>query len=116
MIDVKSFIKRKGVSKADLCRELEIDPKSSLMSSYEKGRSNPSYEKCEKLIRFGISAKELFGEELGGMLLGNSMDVAEIEKADPKEPIDYEDPKFLAYVEKAVKIIEERKKKAGESQ
>ena len=116
MIDVKSFIKRKGVSKADLCRELEIDPKSSLMSSYEKGRSNPSYEKCEKLIRFGISAKELFGEELGGMLLSNSMDVAEIEKADPKEPIDYNNPIFLNALEKGLQVIEERKKKAGESQ
>lgn len=73
MVDIKSFIERLGMRKADLCRALGMDPQSSLMSSYEKGRSDPSYDKCEKLIRLGITAQELFGEELGKILLENSL-------------------------------------------
>lgn len=59
MVDIKSFIERKGMRKADLCRALGMDSTSSLMSSYEKGRSDPSYDKCEKLIRLGITVQEL---------------------------------------------------------
>lgn len=74
MVDIKTFIERKGMRKADLCRVFGLDPKSSLMSSYEKGRSDPSYDKCEKLIRLGITAQELFGEELGKILIENSLE------------------------------------------
>lgn len=67
MIDVKSFLFRKGMRKADLYRELGMDPKSSLLSSYEKGRSNPSYEVCDKLLRLGMTVEELYGIEYAKM-------------------------------------------------
>ena len=67
MIDVKSFLYRKGMRKADLYRELGMDPKSSLLSSYEKGRSNPSYEVCDKLLRLGMTVEELYGIEYAKM-------------------------------------------------
>ena len=41
---------------------LGLDPKSSLISAYQSGRSNPSYEICSKLLLCGMSPKELFGE------------------------------------------------------
>lgn len=110
MVDVKTFIERKGMTKADLCRELGIDSKSSLMSSYEKGRSDPSYDKCEKLIRLGITAQELFGEKLGTELLDNSLSVQSASRPE-KTPIDYKDPEFQEQVRKAMLEIEERKKK-----
>ena len=70
MVVLKSFLSRMNMNKADLCRELDIDPKSSLLSSYEKGRSYPSYEKCKKLLEMGMTVEELFGEEaaLGCMM------------------------------------------------
>ena len=71
-MDIKSFLIRKGMTKAELCRKLGIDPKSSLVTSYEKGRSNPSFEICEKIIPLGITAQELFGQKLGDTLVGNS--------------------------------------------
>lgn len=66
-MDVKSFLDRTHRSKADLLRELGLDPKSSLISSYIAGRSNPSFEVCVKLIKLGITPLELFGEEIDRM-------------------------------------------------
>lgn len=112
MVDIKSFIERLEMRKADLCRALGMDPQSSLMSSYEKGRSDPSYDKCEKLIRLGITAQELFGEELGTELLDNSLSVHSAARPE-KTPIDYKDPEFQEQVRKAMLEIEEREKKQG---
>lgn len=67
MIDIESFLSRKGMNKADLCREIGKDPKSSLLSSYEKGRSNPSFEICFKLLSMGMTVEELFGIEYAKM-------------------------------------------------
>lgn len=104
MVDIKSFIERKGMRKADLCRALGMDSTSSLMSSYEKGRSDPSYDKCEKLIRLGITVQELFGDELGNLLLENSL------RAKPQSPLaDFvNDPIF----QESVKFIVEETLKA----
>ena len=84
--------------KADLCRVFGLDPKSSLMSSYEKGRSDPSYDKCEKLIRLGITAQELFGEELGKILIENSLE--QTPGVIPPEIAN--DPEFQAGLQKAI--------------
>lgn len=75
MVDIDSFLERTNRSKAGLLRELGLDPKSSLISAYEKGRSNPSYDVCAKLIELGATAQELFGEELGSKLIQNSIAV-----------------------------------------
>ena len=104
MVDIKSFIERKGMRKADLCRALGMDSTSSLMSSYEKGRSDPSYDKCEKLIRLGITVQELFGEELGNLLLENSLQV----KPQSPPPEFLNDPKF----QEGVKLLVEETLKA----
>lgn len=50
-----------GVCKAELCRRLGIDPKSNILSSYEKGRTNPSHEMAVKLLNLGMTVEELFG-------------------------------------------------------
>ena len=62
VIDLKSYLNRTGFSKADLCRKLGLDAKSSLLSSYEKGRSDPSYDMCVKLLQLGMTVEELFGK------------------------------------------------------
>ena len=63
MIDLESFLKREKLTKAALCRKIGIDPKSSLLSAYEKGRSCPSYEICVELLKAGMTVEELFGVE-----------------------------------------------------
>lgn len=63
-MDIEAFLNRTGRSKADLLRELGMDPKSSLISSYIKNRSNPSFEVAVKLLKLGMTIKEMFGEEI----------------------------------------------------
>ena len=110
MFDVQSFLERLGMKKADLCRELEMDPKSSLLSSYEKGRSNPSYEVCEKLIGKGVTAQELFGEELGSKLIANSsVPVSSAEELSPEMQKMLNHPDFIAGMKKAFSEIESKK-------
>lgn len=100
MMDIKSFLRRNRMTKAELCRRLGVGPKSSLLNAYEKGLSNPSFEICEKLIPLGITAQELFGEELGGTLVGNSI-------TKPQFPPEIaNDPDFLAGRNQAFKDIE----------
>ena len=70
---MKSYLNRTGFSKADLCRKLGLDAKSSLLSSYEKGRSDPSYDMCVKLLQLGMTVEELFGKECADRLLQNSV-------------------------------------------
>lgn len=100
MMDMKSFLNRMGMTKAELCRRLGIDPKSSVVGAYEKGRSNPSFEICEKLIPLGITAQELFGKKLGDTLVGNSSVMPSL----PPEIAN--DPDFLAGQNQALKDVE----------
>jgi transcriptional regulator with XRE-family HTH domain len=107
MMDIKTFLNRKSLTKAALCRLLGIDPKSSILSSYEKGRSNPSYEICEKLIPLGASAQELFGKELGDMLVSNSTAPAKQSTAQNGAQITPNDLSW-AFGE-AMKLLQEKK-------
>lgn len=67
-MDIESFLNRTNRSKADLLRELGRDPKSSLINSYIKSRSNPSFEIAVKLLLLGMSPLELFGPEIDEIL------------------------------------------------
>ena len=71
-MDIEAFLNRTKRSKADLLRDLGRDPKSSLISSYIAGRAYPPHDVMLKLIELGITAQELFGEEIGNKLVQNS--------------------------------------------
>jgi predicted transcriptional regulator len=75
MVDLDSFLTRTNRTKAGLLRELGMDPKSSLLSSYEKGRSNPSFEVVEKLIMLGMTPLEIFGKEIDDKIRSYYKDV-----------------------------------------
>lgn len=45
---------------------------TSLVGNWNSGKAVPSYEKIAKLIEIGMTAQELFGEELGNLLVKNS--------------------------------------------
>ena len=62
-IDIESFLDRMKMTKAELLRRIGEDPKSSILSAYEKGRSYPSFEMCAKLLKAGMKVAELFGIE-----------------------------------------------------
>lgn len=58
------FLLRTGMSKADLLRNLGLDPKSSLIAAYASGRATPSYDMCVRLLHHGMTIEELFGPEI----------------------------------------------------
>lgn len=77
------------------------DPKSSLISSYIKGRSYPSFEIVLKLIELGITDEELLGKKHAEMLRFNS-------KISPEEAKSiFDSPKFREEVEKILSEIQE---------
>lgn len=63
-MDIKPFLNRTNRTKADLLRDLGMNPKSSLIAAYEKGRSNPSFDVVYKLLDLGMTPLELFGSEI----------------------------------------------------
>lgn len=82
MIDLDSFLSRMGLTKAGLSRSLGMDPKTSIWASYEKGRSDPSFEVCRGLLKLGMTVEELFGVEynkihgLGGKIKITNEDIS----------------------------------------
>lgn len=64
MVKIDTYLRRTGMTKSALLRLIGEDPKSSILSAYEAGRSNPSYEKCVKLLLNGMTIDELFGDEI----------------------------------------------------
>ena len=98
-MDIESFLNRTKRSKADLLRDLECDPKSSLVSAYIAGRSKPSYEMCEKLLKLGMTIKELFGDEIDAMVRLHYLN-----GLTPNQVLDkFDTPEFQAGVLKAFK-------------
>lgn len=60
----EKYLTRVNKTKADLLRSLGLDPKSSLINAYIKGRATPSYEMCSQLLKNGMTVEELFGDEI----------------------------------------------------
>lgn len=67
-MDVQSYLNRTKKTKADLLRDLGKSPKSSLIAAYEKGRSDPSFEMVNKLLKLGMSPLEIFGKEIDDLI------------------------------------------------
>lgn len=103
-MDLFSFLRRKNMTQAELSKRLETTPGN--VNRWAKGDGVPSYELCAKLLRLGMTVEELFGVDYAA--------THQLTPANPSEPdntpIDYQDPKFLAALEKGMAIIEERKK------
>lgn len=55
---------------------------TSLVGNWNSGSAVPSYEKIGKLIEVGMTAQELFGQELGDLLVKNSSTEKPVTKAD----------------------------------
>jgi len=78
-MDFDGFLERTNKSKADLLREIGLDPKSSLLSAYIAGLSMPSYDMCIKLLQCGMTIEELFGKNIWEIVKGNELDASRIQ-------------------------------------
>lgn len=113
-IDVNSLKNELKMDVSDIAKLAEISENGVYKWSWDKFKNGtrPSYNAIVRLLQKGATVETLFG-----------VNYAEIHNYVPKlplepddSPMDYNDPKFIDALEKGLKIIEERKKKAGESQ
>jgi hypothetical protein len=70
----------------------------------DESGTRPSYNAIVRLLQKGATTKTLFGVDAATTYQPAP------EPAENREPIDYQDPKFLAALEKGMALIEERKK------
>ena len=109
VFDFNKFLRRKNYKQKDAATA--VGASMGLIGTWAAKKAVPSYEKIAKLINLGISAQELFGENLGAKLIQNSAPHAQDDAHHKNhEPIDYKSPEFQAIVEKAMLDIEARKK------
>ena len=97
-MDIKSFLDRTNLTKADVLRKLGRDPKSSLLSAYQSGASLPSFDMALKLLKLGMTPKELFGEEIDEILKAYYTSV-------PVIPQSFDTPEFREGVAKALEDL-----------
>lgn len=70
VVQIDDFLRRIELSRIDFAKQVGITP--SLITHWAKGINFPSPKQVEKLIEMGITAEELFGRELGALILTNS--------------------------------------------
>lgn len=101
-MDLKSFLDRTNLTKADVLRKLGRDPKSSLLSAYQSGASFPSFDMALKLLKLGMTPREMFGEEIDEILKSY------LDSSAPKIPQSFDSPEFREGVARALEDLKAR--------
>ena len=70
VFDFNRFLHRKNFKQKDAAAA--VGASMGLIGTWASKKAVPSYEKIAKLIELGITAQELFGEEIGSKLVQNS--------------------------------------------
>ena len=105
-INVDAVLKETGMNLDELCKLINVDSQSVGRWNKPKAKAGnrPKYNAIVRLLRAGATTKTLFGVDTA------ATHQPAPEPAENREPIDYQDPKFLETVKKALLEIEERKK------
>ena len=105
-IDVNSLKNELKMDVPDIAKLAEISENGVYKWSWDKSKNGtrPSYNAIVRLLQAGATTKTLFGVDYA------ATHQPAPEPAENREPIDYQDPKFLAALEKGMALIEERKK------
>lgn len=102
MLDCNSFLRRMGWGQKDLANRLEIA--TSTVGMWCVNKSTPSYSVIEKLLKMGMTIKELFGEEVDAMVRSQYLDgitAAQVTN-------EFDTPEFRAGVRKALEDMKAR--------
>lgn len=98
--DFNKFMQRKGLKQQEAADLIGVS--QATISNWCKGKT-PDLGTVERLIGFGITAQEIFGDELGDQLFKNSAVV-------PKPPASvYGDPEFKESLEELIVDILKKK-------
>lgn len=106
-INLDALKKETGMTIEEIAKLAGIGPKVVYKWQYmHKDGSRPDFNAIVKLLQAGASTETLFGVDYAA--------THQLTPANPSEPdntpIDYQDPKFLAALEKGMALIEARKK------
>lgn len=93
IFDFDGFIARTGRKRKGVASELGL--KESTVGNWCTGTSTPNYATIVKLVQLGMTAQELFGKELGNLLVENSCNVAQI-------PPKFDTPEFRRGLERVI--------------
>ena len=82
--DFNKFLRRKNFKQKDAAAA--VGASMGLIGTWASKKAVPSYEKIAKLIECGITAQELFGEEIGTVLVKNSQTLS-LDRAEFREGV-----------------------------
>lgn len=105
-INVDAVLKETGMDLDELCKLINVDNQSVGRWNKPKSKAGnrPKYNAIVRLLQAGATVETLFGVDYAAT--HQTAPAAEPDNT----PIDYQDPKFLEAVKKALLEIEERKK------
>ena len=105
-INVDAVLKETGMDLDELCKLINVDNQSVGRWNKPKSKAGnrPKYNAIVRLLQKGATVETLFGVDYA------ATHQPAPEPAENREPIDYQDPKFLAALEKGMALIEARKK------
>lgn len=83
--DFPKFTHRLKLKQREVSEKTGIS--AGLIGNWASGKAVPSYEKIGRLIEIGMTAQELFGEELGNLLVKNSAIEKRITKSDVMDAV-----------------------------
>ena len=105
-IDVNLLKNELKMDVSDIAKLAEISENGVYKWSWDKFKNGtrPSYNAIVRLLQKGATVETLFGVDYA------ATHQPAPEPTEKREPIDYQDPKFLAALEKGIALIEARKK------
>lgn len=104
-VDWEKFIERKGINKSEVAKQLGAAP--AMLTGWINGTNAPGFFYLQKLAKIGMTAQEMFGEEIGDAMVKNSID-----SPTALNPEFYDTPGFRDGV---MKVLEEYRKGGGKN-
>lgn len=83
-VDIEGFLDRTGMKGVELQKKLDLS--SGTLSIYKSGKSNPSYSILCRLIEEGMTAREMFGDELADILESNGQGTKPVQEPARTKP------------------------------
>ena len=110
-VKLQEFMDRKGLTQQQLADKIGVN--RGAIGKWNTHVSDVTRENCAKLLLAGMTLEEMFGKEVADCVKKAVLEEAKnaqvkILPNPDNTPIDYQDPKFLEAVKKAMIELDER--------